>query len=361
MQGDPFVLGIVGAEEGRKKMIAEPVREFIFLNDRPFRSCHASTVLKLSNGDILVAWFGGSKEGAEDVAIWYTRRTEDGWDYPKKLSHEAGLPHWNPVLFMGENGQIILYYKVGHRISQWYTCFMTSEDGYFWSSPRPLVEGDRGGRGPVRNKVIKLKDGTWLAPASIEGKSWDAFVDISRDQGKTWIKSAMVPIVHQEPERRGKEAGSDPASSLDSQYVFHGKGVIQPTLWESDPGAVHMLLRSTEGRIFRSDSADSGKTWCPAYPTVLPNNNSGIDVVKLSDGRLILAYNPVGRNRGPRTPLILSMSRDNGITWKQVWTLEEEEGEYSYPAIIADEDEILVTYTWKRERIVLWKIPISSL
>ena len=342
-------------------MITKPIKEFIFLSDCPFRSCHASTILKLSNGEILVAWFGGTKEGAEDVAIWYARRTADGWSDPKKLADGAGLPHWNPVLFMGQSGQIILYYKVGHRIPQWYTRFITSEDGYTWSSPRPLMEGDRGGRGPVRNKPIKLKDGTWLAPASTEGEHWDAFVDISRDQGKTWAQSAMVPIAHQGTKREGKVIGSDSADFSGSEYVFHGKGVIQPTLWESSPGTVHMLLRSTEGRIFRSDSTDSGKTWCPAYPTVLPNNNSGIDVVKLSDGRLILAYNPVGRNRGPRTPLILSMSRDNGMAWEEVWTLEEEEGEYSYPAIIADVDEILVTYTWKRERIVLTRIPISSL
>ena len=27
-------------------------------------------------------------------------------------------------------------------------------------------------------------------------------------------------------------------------------------------------------------------TWCEAYPINLPNNNSGIDLVKMNDGRL---------------------------------------------------------------------------
>lgn len=69
-----------------------------------------------------------------------------------------------------------------------------------------------------------------------------------------------------------------------SEQSFHGRGVIQPTLWESSPGTVHMLLRSTEGSIYRSDSTDGGVSWCPPYDTGLPNNNSGIDLDRLPNG-----------------------------------------------------------------------------
>src|SRR5699024_2043312 len=100
----------------------------------------------------------------------------------------------------------------------------------------------------------------------IEYGYWDAFVDISYDKGKTWVKSETVPIEHYEGD----------------------KGIIQPTLWESEPSHVHMLLRSSRSSIYRSDSKDGGKTWSPAYATSLPNNNSGIDVVKLEDGTLVL-------------------------------------------------------------------------
>lgn len=302
-------------------------KEYIFEDDRPFRSCHASSLAHLSNHEVLVAWFGGTEEGHADVDIWCSRRKKGKWEQPYKICAEEGLPHWNPVLFKGDNEVLYLYYKVGHTIS--------NDEGLTWSDPRELVEGDIGGRGPVRNKPIILQNGTWLAPASIEKRNWDVFIDISKDQGKTWIKSSLISVDHS---------------------LFQGEGLIQPTLWESEPGEVHMLIRSSEGSIYRSDSVDNGESWSEAYPTALPNNNSGIDLVKLENGVLALIYNPVAENWGPRTPLVISYSHDNGASWEDEIVLETAEGEYSYPAIVSKDNQIYVSYTWKRERIVYREI-----
>ncbi len=162
----------------------------------------------------------------------------------------------------------MLFFKVGETIGEWETWYMvSSDDGNTWSQAQELVPGDKGGRGPVRNKPIVLSDGTWLAPASDEkGGLWNAFVDRSEDQGRTWTATPFI--------------------SMD-RNVITGEGVIQPTLWESEPGKVHMLLRSSAGAICRSDSEDYGKTWSPVYRTNLPNNNSGIDLTRLDDGRLV--------------------------------------------------------------------------
>ncbi|WP_199614062.1 sialidase family protein [Paenibacillus alkalitolerans] len=319
------------------------VKEFIFEDDRPFLSCHASTLELLPEGEVIAAWFGGTRERAGDVAIWTSRREKGGWTSPVKVADQEGVPHWNPVLFGRRDGVLFLYYKVGHNISEWTTMVMRSQDGgRTWSIPVPLVEGDMtGGRGPVKNKPIVLRDGTILAPASVE-PDWDAFVDISYDGGETWIRSETVPLDH-------------------SRLI--GKGIIQPALWESAPGVVHMLTRSTEGAIYRSDSTDGGRTWCPAYPTSLPNNNSGIDLAKLDNGNLVLAYNPVrpeSGTKGPRTPLVIRISGDNGQTWDHEFELDRGEKQYSYPAIVADGNDIYVTYTWRRERIAFWKISVRN-
>jgi predicted neuraminidase len=115
-----------------------------------------------------------------------------------------------------------------------------------------------------------------------------------------------------------------------------------------------MLMRSTAGWICRSDSHDGGRSWTPAVPTGLPNNNSGIDLARLRDGTLVLAYNPVAGNWAARTPLSLAISRDDGATWRRWRDLEAGPGEYSYPAIVADGDAVTVSYTWRRERIAFW-------
>lgn len=112
-----------------------------------------------------------------------------------------------------------------------------------------------------------------------------------------------------------------------------------------------MLLRSTEGVAYRSDSFDGGVNWTAPYPTRIPNNNSGLDVVRLDNGTLVLAHNPVAGNWGVRSPLVLSVSMDNGNTWNHELTLEEGEGESSYPAAIATGRRLFVSWTRNRTAI----------
>ncbi|MBE1441942.1 sialidase family protein [Paenibacillus sp. OAS669] len=317
-------------------------KQFIFEDDRPFLSCHASTLELLPGGDIIAAWFGGTKEKAGDVAIWISHRRNGQWMPPVKVADEEDVPHWNPVLFRRADGVLFLYYKAGYSIAEWETRVIRSLDnGLTWSAPVTLVEGDKGGRGPVKNKPIVLYDGVIAAPASLE-PDWDCFVDLSYDGGETWKRSATVPLDH---------------------AALRGKGIIQPALWESSPGNVHMYTRSTEGAIYRSDSQDGGITWCEAYPTELPNNNSGIDLVLMDRGILALVYNPVrteeGKKKGPRTPLVLRLSEDNGKTWGDELLLDEGISQYSYPAIIASGNDLMITYTWRRERIAFYHLTVK--
>jgi len=329
--------------------ITEQVKEYIYTEDREFQSGHASTLVKLPGGDILAAWFGGSWEKAPDVAIWMARRTNSGWQKPYIIADTRGVALWNPVLFCRDDGRIMLFYKEGVTIPEWRTMVKYSDDnGETFSNATELVPGDiSGGRGPVKNKPIYLADGTIAAPASLEGELWDCFVDLSKDGGETWTSSDLVPM---------RRIRYDVVDRIPDIRHCYGKGIIQPTLWESKPGHLHMLTRSTSSATFRSDSTDGGKTWCCAYQSGLPNNNSGLDLAKLPNGDLILAWNPVGNlpnyYKGPRTPLTLSHSSDNGVTWQHLVTLEDSQGGFAYPAIIADDNEILLTYTWKRERIV---------
>lgn len=324
-------------------MIFDIRREFVIDDSSaPTKSCHASTVIAMDNGEIGVAWFGGSYESHDDVDIWFSSKGRKGWRKPVRITADLNIPHWNPVLFKNDDGSIVLYFKVGKKISHWQTYFSISDDyGKTWSEPAELVPGDTsGGRGPVKNKAIRISSGRIIAPSSTEqNKDWRCFVDYSDDDGKTWIKTSFI----ERPKRYGKTVG-----------------MIQPTLWESEPDMVHMLVRTNRRYIYRSDSADGGKTWCAAYKTGLFNNNSGIDIARTEDGRLFLISNPVKENWGERTPLTVICSDDNGQTWGLGAVLESMPGEYSYPAIIANGKELLISYTWNRKRICFARIKVTD-
>lgn len=327
-----------------------PGREFVFAPGRaPFRSCHAATIAETAPGEYCVAWFGGTKEGAADVGIWLARRRGGAWSAPACVARVRNEAHWNPVLFYdAASDETHLFFKVGMQIPSWETWVMRSRDGgKTWSEAVELVPGDRGGRGPCKNKPISLTNGDWLAPASLEGDRWAAFVDRSQDRGRTWAVGPVIPL-----DRKRLPAGGVPGRI---------EGVIQPTLWESAPGQVHMLLRSTFGYICRSDSTDFGRTWCGIYVTDLPNNNSGLDLAQLPDGRLVLVCNPVAENWGPRTPLTIFSSDDNGRSWSRMEDLEAEpvrgderpRPEFSYPSIIPCSEGVAIVYTWKRMSIAI--------
>jgi predicted neuraminidase len=324
-------------EKGDTAQVTGIQKVFVFDDARPFAQCHASTLVRTNDGKFLVAWFGGTREKHDDVGIWLAKGTPDQWTAPVQVAKLREDPHWNPVLFTMPSGEIILYFKVGKTIDEWETWYKISGDnGQTWSAARELVPGDKGGRGPVRNKPIMLADGTWLAPASNEKKGvWNAFVDRSTDGGKTWKATAFLEV---------------------DRNVVPGEGVIQPTLWESSPGKVHMLLRSSAGVICRSDSDDYGRTWSAVYKTGLPNPNSGIDLTKLPGGTLVLVFNRDSKNWGARQPLSVAVSRDNGKTWSPSLDLETgaAKDEFSYPAIISFGDTVAGTYTWKRQRIAFW-------
>jgi predicted neuraminidase len=317
-----LVAGARGQDEKAKTELAE----FIF-ETAPFEHCHASTVLELSDGKLLAAWFGGKSEKDNSVEIWLSRKPKGGtWSAPEQMTKFPEVPTWNPVLFRDAGGRVWLFFKIGPNEREWIGAYRTSADGgNTWSD---VVYLPGGLLGPIRCKPIILSDGAILAPTSVEAyQTYTAWMERSTDGGKTW--------------------------SIHGPLVYDGvrKGLIQPTVWETKDGHVRALMRSTRaiGAIVESISSDGGRTWGPVTKTSLPNPDAGIDAVRMTDGRVALVFNNTATSR---SPLNLAFSDDDGKTWGFPYVLENEPGEYSYPAVIQGRDGNLhITYTWKRVRI----------
>jgi len=289
----------------------------------PFAQCHASTIAETSAG-LAAAWFGGTRERHDDVGIWTALRTGKGWSAPKQVADgvENGrdYPCWNPVLYQYKGGPLVLFYKVGPNPRTWWGKLMKSADGgKTWSKTKRLPDGILG---PIKNKPVLLANGSLLCASSTEHEGWRVHLEWTPDFGETW---------------RSTEAINDGIKF----------GAIQPTVLKQGK-RLQILCRSKQGKIVQSWSDADGRSWSPLSATTLPNPNSGIDGTTLADGRSVLIYNHTGRGR---SPLNVAVTGD-GKKWNAALVLENQPGEYSYPAVIQTSDGLVhITYTYKRLRV----------
>jgi predicted neuraminidase len=302
--------------------------------------CHASSILELENGDLLCVWYGGSSESATDVKVWFSRKSlGDKWTSPVVIADGHGNSVWNPVLFQPRGGDVMCFYKcpdinTGEVVS-------SGDGGLTWSSWRPVGPGLTG---PIVNKPVQLDDGTIISPSSEqEGGSgregWTIHVERSTDNGLTWTK-------------------------IGPWHTWQEWNVIQPTVLVHSQTRLQLLMRHG---IFTSDlgtkmpttwSDDAGLTWSPIETISLPQNNSGLDAVTLTDGRHILVYNHSTRGApgtGGKGRGILNMAvSTDGENWEAALVLDyrDDDSRFTYPAVIQARDGLVhITYTWHRERI----------
>ena len=301
--------------------------EFVF-ESAPFASAHASTIAETRDG-LVTAWFGGTREGATDVGIWLSRHQGRAWTPPVEVAtgvepDGSRFATWNPVLFELRTGELALFYKVGPNPRAWWGMVRTSSDsGRTWGAPRRLPDGILG---PIKNKPVRLADGTIIAPSSTETpdtpSTWRIHFERSHDNGQTWTIS--------------RPSGG---AAIDA---------IQPSVLIHTDGRLQAVGRTRSGRVFETWSSNRGESWTPVTLMDLPNPSAGTDAVTLKDGRHLLVYNHTPKGR---TPLNIALTRD-GRSWETVHVLESEPGEYSYPAIIQATDGLVhITYTWRRQRI----------
>lgn len=344
-----FVLTSSMYTQGQTSKLPDPAKagesgyisgELIFpLDNKPTPECHASTIVETPTG-ILAAWFGGKHEKNKDVGIWVSHLKDGKWEKAVEVANGVQdsftrYPCWNPVLFQANEGPLMLFYKVGPSPREWWGEMKTSEDGgRTWSSSRRLGSSRLGYlMGPVKNKPIQLEDGSILCPSSTEiidkGQLlWRVHFELTRDLGKSW--EVIGPI------NDGVEFDA-----------------IQPSILTYGDGRMQILCRTMQDVISESWSEDGGLSWSKMTATSLPNPSAGTDAVTLEDGRQLLVYNHSGRGKKApgRRILNVALSTD-GIKWKPVLTLENQKGEYSYPAVIQTSDGMVhITYTYRRESV----------
>ena len=74
----------------------------------PAAANHASFLELLPDGELLLAWFAGTAEGANNCSIVLARLPGNGtqWSAASLISRRDGYSNQNPVLFLDPTGQV---------------------------------------------------------------------------------------------------------------------------------------------------------------------------------------------------------------------------------------------------------------
>jgi predicted neuraminidase len=341
---------------------------------------HAAQIAVLADGDLGCVWFGGTQEGIADISVYFSRLAPGSqrWSEPMKLSDDATRSEQNPILFPTPQGPLWLLHTAqsgGRQDTALVRRRISHDHGRSWGKVETLFEPGPGYGLFVRHPPVVRGDGGWVLPVyrcvTPESGRWVgdedfSFVRISEDAGRTWDE---VPV---------------PEST----------GCVHMSIVRLGGDALLGLFRSRWADfIHASRSQDGGRSWSPARPTGLPNNNSSIQALNLRDGRIALVFNhssaadATGRREGlyddieggeaaprrpgrafwgaPRAPMTLALSGDGGQTWPLQRDLETGDGycmtnnsrdrlnrEYSYPSIAQTPDGSLhIAYTYFRQAI----------
>jgi predicted neuraminidase len=101
--------------------------------------------------------------------------------------------------------------------------------------------------------------------------------------------------------------------------------LIEPALHETQQGGLVMFCRSGAGKTYSCVSSDRGKSWTKPAPLpggktndLVKNPNSKVSLVTI-DNQILMVHHPSSVDR---SPLVLSLSVDDGKTWEQLAVLE---------------------------------------
>ncbi|MEQ9693850.1 sialidase family protein [Shimia sp. SDUM112013] len=295
---------------------AEPMFETVFDYTSQAGAAHAPAVRNFDDGFSLI-WFDGTRESHEDVVIKESRFSKgaDGWTHTDPLP----LLSKEEMSAVSEPRQAIL--SLGNTIAQHSdpnTLFATVVSAGGWAAAsiaRVTVDGDtvtgtkKLSLSPflnrshlVRSPTLSYADGSVAIPAYFE--MGNSFGELVRLDAEGHVR--------------------------DKRRMTQGRFGIQPVIVPFDAQNAVALLRNFDkatDRLVGTWTNDGGRSWSKAELLDLPNPNSPVAALRLSDGRILMAFNDSPTNT---TILKLALSSDQGRSWTRIHTLEQDNGSARY-------------------------------
>jgi len=367
------LLGIFSAAETQAAETALYEAELIF----PLETWHnhASCIVELPKGDLLVCWFHGSGERtADDVKIEGARLRKGShqWSPRFVMADTPAFPDGNPCMFLDPK-QRLWFLHTTILANTWESALLKVRvsDDYQrngpprWSScdtllikPGPEFEQEVNRRLPVLEA-----EASSMNLNGDDRKEVNEFFEAMHTHTKEklyrrlgWMTRAhpfvldgirlIVPLYHDGFSFSLMAISDDWGQTWHTSAPLVGAGNIQPSIVQRRDGSLHTLMRHNgpaPNRLQQSDSFDRGETWSPVTNSDLPNPGSGAEIISLRNGHWVLISNDTERGR---YRLAVQISDDEGKTWKWKRYLERDEpgpdaGSYHYPSIIQAKDGTL--------------------
>lgn len=301
-------------------------------------SAHAATLTELPDGRIAAAWFAGSREGADDVAIWFTTLDRKGWQEPRPIATRESTAGalfarvrklGNPLLFAD-----------GERLHLWFVSVAVG-----------------GWAGSSINHTVSLNGGdTWSWPSKLQTSPFANISTLVRTPPLPLADGGLgLPVYHEFIAKYGEWLRLSPDGQIiDKARMVHPVRTLQPAVIARDAQQALGLLRDAgpyPGYVRVATTADGGRHWQAGEALPIRNPNSSVALIRLASGRLLLAGNPPDS----REAMLLWVSADDGKTWQPSRTVEAAHdggAEFSYPALLLGRDgRIHLAYTWRRQGI----------
>lgn len=313
----------------------------VFGAEHPGAYKHPASITQLANGDLYIAYYGGSGEYGDDTAVYGSRqpRGETLWTWPEVIANTPDRGEGNPVVWQAPDGRVWLFYvnRFGETWSSARVKVKVSDDGALTWSDSFMLSFESGTM--VRGQPIVLNDGDYLLPLYHEtGEDREATATDTVSYFMRYNPSTRTWTESQRIRSRMGNLQAQVVQLTDDHlicYIRRG-GNFEPT---------------DHGYMLRAESRDGARTWSEAVETEFRNPNAAVDFIKLNNGHLLLVYND---NMNERTPLTVAISMDHDTSYPHRRNIGGGDNTFAYPYAIQTTDEkIHVIYTTNERTTIM--------
>jgi len=312
----------------------------------------------LADGRIMYAYshyFGASWHDNDAASICARFSSNGGRTWTKEdrvlVKNEGGCNVMSVSLLRLQDNRIALFYLRKNSAMDCRTRMrVSSNEGQTWSKP-VLCIPEPGFFVVNNDRIIQLCNGRLIVPSAYHrskgafsktgttGKDYSvndrgiAMFFLSDDSGKTW--------------RAAKDWWALPVRSE--------SGAQEPGVVELSDGRLYAYIRTSCGCQYEMLSEDGGETWSAPRTSMFRSPCAPLSIKRIpSSGHLLAVWNdhsgrwhlpPFKPSSWGRTPLVIAVSKDEGMTWQSHQLIETDPGRgFCYTAIHFTEDALLLAY-----------------